>query len=96
MTTQETVTIQRNNVIPKWDLENFKSWINRKAGIKNYDGKKIVSFYDDDMNCDMVLRIPYKTEQIENGDFDHKMLWLLDAMADYVGSTSCKFDGQFL
>ena len=95
MTTQ-SVAIQRNNVIPKWDMENFKSLINRKAGLKKYDGKKIVSFYDDDMNCDMVLRIPYTNKQLENGDFDNKMMYILDVMADYVGSTSCKFDGQFL
>ena len=93
---KQSVTVQRNNVIPKWDLDNFTVWINRKAGLKRYDGKKIVSFYDDDMQCDMVLRIPYTNEQIESGDFDHKMLCILDAMGDYVGSTSCKYDGQFL
>ncbi len=57
MTTKnQTVTIQRNNVLAKWEIETFKAWVNKKAGLAKYDGKKIVSFYDDDMNCDMVLR----------------------------------------
>lgn len=93
---KQSVTVQRNNVIPNWDMDSFTAWINRVAGLERYDGKKIVSFYDDDMQCDMILRIPYTNKQIESGDFDHRMLDILDAMGDYVGSTSCKYDGQFL
>ena len=93
---KNSVTIQKNNVLVKWEIKEFTAWINRKAGMASYDGKKIVSFYDADGNCDIVLRIPFTNDQIESGDFDNKMLWLLDVMGDYIGSENVKYDGEFL
>tara|TARA_R110002110_G_scaffold105282_4_gene264910 strand:- start:606 stop:893 length:288 start_codon:yes stop_codon:yes gene_type:complete len=93
---ENSVSIQKNNVLAKWEIEEFKLFINRKVGLKNYDSKKLVSFYDDDGECYMVLRIPYTKKQIDNGGFDNKMLWLLDVMSDYIGASNVKYDGQFL
>ena len=92
----QTVSIQNKGMLAKWELDQFKTWINKKLGLKSYDSKKIVSFYDDDGDCYFTLRIPYRNEQIDNGDFDNKMLWITDILGDCYGITNCKYDGEFL
>lgn len=88
------ITLQRydKDIFNQEEIEEILIDINQDDDFnsQSYKSKKVVSFYDDDLNCLFILRIPF------TGDFDMKMLDLCDILGESHGITNCKYDGEFL
>ena len=91
---KNNVTLQRydKDTLNEREIQQILMYINRDGDFnsQSYKSKKVVSFYDDDLNCLFILRIPF------TGDFDIKMLDLCDILEGSCGITNCKYDGEFL
>lgn len=91
---KNNITLHRfnNDIFNQDEMTDILNDINQDDDLNSqkFKSKKIVSFYDDDLICHFVLRIPH------TGDFDIKMLDLCDYFGVILGITNCKYDGEFL
>ncbi len=92
---KQNVTMQSKGILNNADAQILIDWINKsRLNLQDYDGKKVVSFWDDDGECYFVLRIPYTSKTLDYFDID--MLDLTDRFGDMYGVSNCKYDGEFL